>query len=105
MKMNTEIKIGRFTVDNTSPVFIIAEAGVNHNGDIALAKKLVAAAKNAGANAVKFQTFDPESLVTANAPKAEYQKEKTGHDGSQQSMLSQLALSHNDFRSLPTYTN
>jgi sialic acid synthase SpsE len=58
-------------------VFIIAEAGVNHNGDINLAKQLVDVAKQAGANAVKFQTFKTENIVTIDAPKAEYQKQNT----------------------------
>lgn len=56
---------------------IIAEAGVNHNGDIALAKKLIAAAADAGADLIKFQTFTAKNLVSACAPKAEYQKKTT----------------------------
>ena len=55
-------------------VLVIAEAGVNHNGDIDLAKKLVDAAVDAGANLVKFQTFNAEQLATRNAPKANYQR-------------------------------
>jgi N,N'-diacetyllegionaminate synthase len=55
-------------------VFIIAEAGVNHNGSIVIAKKLIDVASNAGADAVKFQTFKAESLATKNAKKAMYQK-------------------------------
>ena len=58
-------------------VLIIAEAGVNHNGDIELAKKLVDAAVNAGADLVKFQTFNAEQLATRNAPKANYQTRTT----------------------------
>ena len=58
-------------------VFIIAEAGVNHNGLLKTAKELVDVAVNAGADAVKFQTFKAESLVSKNAPKAEYQKKNT----------------------------
>ena len=56
-------------------VFIIAEAGVNHNGDINIARKLVDAAVDAGADAVKFQTFKAEELVCKYAKKAEYQKQ------------------------------
>ena len=58
------------------PVFIIAEVGVNHNGKLSLARKLIDAAAKAGADAVKFQTFSPDTLVTKSAEKAEYQKKK-----------------------------
>ena len=67
------ITIGTKTIGKGNPVFIIAEAGVNHNGNLSLAKKLIDAAVEAGADAVKFQTFDPDTLVTKEAAKAEYQ--------------------------------
>ena len=70
-------------------VYIIAEAGVNHNGDINLAYQLVDAAKAAGVDCIKFQTFKSENLVSHTAQKAEYQKVATG-DSSQQDMLKQL---------------
>jgi len=74
-------------------VFIIAEAGVNHNGSIELAKRLIDVASNSGANAVKFQTFKAEKLVSKNAQKAEYQKENMkNNDNSQLSMLKKLEL-------------
>ncbi|MDO8505867.1 MAG: N-acetylneuraminate synthase [bacterium] len=73
-------------------VFIIAEAGVNHNGDIVLAKKLVDAAATAGADAVKFQTFVAEQLVTHTASKAAYQIENMGRGESQFEMLKKLEL-------------
>jgi len=82
--------------------FIIAEAGVNHNGDINIAKKLVDKAKEAGVDAIKFQTFRAENLVTKEAPKAEYQKETTG-DGSQFEMLKKLELSLEDHIILKKY--
>jgi N-acetylneuraminate synthase/N,N'-diacetyllegionaminate synthase len=64
------------------PVFVIAEAGVNHNGDLSLARKLVDASKAAGADAVKFQTFKAENLNTTWAPKANYHVETTGNSQS-----------------------
>lgn len=82
--------------------FIIAEAGVNHNGDIDIAKKLIDAAASAGADAVKFQSFKTENLVTKDAPKAEYQKEATG-SGNQYEMLKKLELSYEDHIILKKY--
>ena len=73
-------------------VFIIAEAGVNHNGDINIAKKLVDEAVLAGADAVKFQTFKAENLVCRNASKAEYQLDTTDKDETQFDMLKKLEL-------------
>ena len=75
-----------------SKVFIIAEAGVNHNGDWELAKRLVDEAVNAGADVVKFQTFKAEKLVCKNAEKADYQKETTDQSESQFEMLKKLEL-------------
>lgn len=71
---------------------IIAEAGVNHNGDIELAKHLIDAAANAGADIVKFQTFNADELASKNAPKASYQMQTTGNVQSQLEMLRQLEL-------------
>lgn len=85
-----------------SQCFIIAEAGVNHNGNINLAKKLVDKACEAGVDAIKFQTFKAENLVTKEAPKAEYQKNTTGN-GSQFEMLKKLELSFEDHISLKNY--
>lgn len=73
-------------------VFIIAEAGVNHNGDINIAKKLVDEAVLAGADAVKFQTFKAENLVCRNASKAKYQLDTTDKDETQFDMLKKLEL-------------
>jgi len=74
-------------------VFIIAEAGVNHNGSIELAKKLINVASKCGADAVKFQTFKAENLATKYAPKANYQKYTTSKSDSQYKMLKKLELS------------
>ena len=72
--------------------FIIAEAGVNHNGDIEIAKKMIDVASAAGADAVKFQTFKAERIVSINAPKAEYQIENTNNTESQYQMLKKLEI-------------
>jgi N,N'-diacetyllegionaminate synthase len=86
-----------------SKVFIIAEAGVNHNGDINLAKKLIDAAKDAGADAVKFQTFKAENIVSKYAEKAQYQKETTDSRESQLDMMKSLEISFKDFEILKNY--
>ena len=83
--------------------FIIAEAGVNHNGSLKLAKKLVDVAVSAGADAVKFQTFKAEAVVSRFAPKAEYQKQTTDANESQLEMIKKLELSYEDFEELFRY--
>lgn len=84
-------------------IFVIAEAGVNHNGDPDVAFKLVDAAVAAGANAVKFQTFKAENLVTRKAAKAKYQKQTTDSAESQFAMLKRLELSHKMHEELICY--
>ena len=84
-------------------VFIIAEAGVNHNGSIDLAKKLIDVASEAGADAVKFQTFKAENLVSKSAKKAKYQVENTGSDESQLEMIKKLELGFDEFEELKKY--
>jgi N-acetylneuraminate synthase/N,N'-diacetyllegionaminate synthase len=86
------IRIGDREVGTGRSVFVIAEAGVNHNGRLDLAERLVDIAADAGADAVKFQTFDPKLLATPAAAKAEYQRETTGEGGSQLEMLQALVL-------------
>lgn len=82
---------------------IIAEAGVNHNGSLKLAKQMIEEAARAGADYIKFQTFKPEKLVSKYAQKADYQKKTTGNNESQLQMLEKLALSYDDFVELKRY--
>jgi N,N'-diacetyllegionaminate synthase len=82
--------------EDMSKTFIIAEAGVNHNGSLEIAKKLIVAAKESGADAVKFQTFKTEKLVTQKARKADYQKKTTAAQESQFDMIKRLELSEKD---------
>lgn len=84
-------------------VFVIAEAGVNHNGSLDLAKKLVDAASDAGADCVKFQTFITKNIATKSAAKADYQKMQTDADESQYDMLNKLELPFDAFVELNTY--
>ena len=84
-------------------VFIIAEAGVNHNGSIDLAYKLIDVAVESGADAVKFQTFKAENITSKNAPKAEYQKQTTDVSESQFDMLKKLELDVETHKELITY--
>jgi len=86
-------------------VFIIAEAGVNHNGSIGLAKKLIDVAVEAGVDAIKFQTFKSENLVSKSATKAEYQKETTDSEESQFDMLKKLELDIDTHKELIEYCN
>ncbi len=84
-------------------VFIIAEAGVNHNGDIGIAKRMIDVAKEAGADAVKFQTFKAEKVISRFAPKAGYQKETTDAAESQLDMVKKYELSEGEFKELYDY--
>jgi N-acetylneuraminate synthase len=88
---------------DTSKVYIIAEAAVNHNGRLDLAYQLIDVAKDAGADAVKFQTFKAENVVSKLADKAEYQKKTTGSNKSQLEMIKKLELSFEDFVKLKKY--
>lgn len=85
--------------------FIIAEAGVNHNGDFNLALQLVNVAVAAGADAVKFQTFKAEKIITADAPKANYQKDSADPDDSQMKMLRKVELDESAHEKLFRYCN
>jgi len=91
------VGIGDRTVGPGHPAFLIAEAGVNHNGDLNLALQLVDAAAAAGVDAVKFQTFDATRVVSPVAPQAEYQRTNTGTQESQLEMVRRLELSPEEF--------
>jgi N-acetylneuraminate synthase/N,N'-diacetyllegionaminate synthase len=97
------IRIGNREVGEGAPCFIIAEAGVNHNGDVRVAERLIDAAAGAGADAVKFQTFSADTLVLPGAEKAGYQKETTAAGETQHGMLSRLELSEADFARLSAH--
>ncbi len=97
------LKISNRLIGEGQPVFIIAEAGVNHNGDLKLAKKLVDNAKKVCANAIKFQTFKAENVVIKNVDMASYQIKNIVQKKSQQVMLKDLELSFKDFIDLKDY--
>ncbi|WP_010097578.1 N-acetylneuraminate synthase [Ornithinibacillus scapharcae] len=84
-------------------VYIIAEAGVNHNGSLEIAKKMVDSAKDCGADCIKFQTFISKNLVSKNARKAEYQQQQTEDIETQLDMLKKLELSFDEFIELSNY--
>ena len=88
------VEIAGRTIGPGLPCFVIAEAGVNHNGDIRRARLMVEAAIEAGVDAIKFQTFKAEQLAAATAPKANYQLQTTGSAESQLEMLKRLELSY-----------
>jgi len=103
--MVAKLEIDGRLIGINQPCFIIAEAGVNHNGDLKLAKRLVDAARKAGADAVKFQTWVTEKLVTQDAHMAEYQTQNLGKRRTQFEMLKELELSYDQFKQIKTYAD
>jgi N,N'-diacetyllegionaminate synthase len=98
--MPEPVRIGSFTIAPGHPCFVIAEAGVNHNGNLDLARRLIDEAARAGANAVKFQMFKADKLVSRSAPKAAYQVRTTGGEESQHEMIRRLELGFEQHRLL-----
>ena len=103
MKFNDNIQINKTIISKDSRVFIIGEAGVNHNGDINIAKKLIDVAVEAGVDAVKFQTFKTENLILKEVEKAKYQKTTTGSNETQFEMLKKLEVTKEENRQLIDY--
>jgi N-acetylneuraminate synthase/N,N'-diacetyllegionaminate synthase len=97
-----KVKIGNRLVGDGEPAFVVAEVGVNHNGNLGLALKLVDTAKEAGADGVKFQTWKTEEIVTEDVAKPKYQKTSAGQ--SQYEMLKKLELSDDVFRQVAEYS-
>lgn len=93
--MGKSFKIGNKTIGPNSPCFIIAEAGINHNGNIEIAKKLIDTAVKAEVDAVKFQTFKTENVILTDIEKAPYQKETTDCDENQTEMIKKLEIDKN----------
>lgn len=100
--MKQIVQISKKIIGQDQPCFIIAEAGVNHNGDVNTAKKLIDCAVKAGADAVKFQTFRADTLVTKDAKKADYQQRCVG-SRTQYEMLKKLELPEKSFHNLAHY--
>lgn len=101
--VNAVVDIAGRKIGPDQPCFVIAEAGVNHNGELDLAKRLVDVAVAAQVDAVKFQTFQPERIATQDAPKASYQEGVVRRGESQVEMLRRLALSDDAHRELMAY--
>ena len=100
--MSAHIKLGDRRISAEDTCYVIAEVGVNHNGNAELAHKMIDAAKDAGADAVKFQTYKTDALITANTKKADYQTGTTG-EGTQDAMLRKLELPQEVFAELATH--
>lgn len=101
--MRKTIRIGTTLVGEKQPCFLIAEAGVNHNGHLSTAKKLVDVAVSAGADAVKFQTFKAEGVVTDDVGIAAYAKKNLKKNLTQRDMIKRYELTYDEFRQLKKY--
>lgn len=103
MKFSQEIRIGEKLISDRERTFIIAEAGVNHNGDMSLAQEMIDVAVESGADAVKFQTFKADHLILKNVQKAPYQKQTTDNSESQYEMLKRLEMGSEETAELMSY--
>jgi N,N'-diacetyllegionaminate synthase len=101
--MGKIISLGLKRIGDTHPCFIIAEAGVNHNGSLQRAKKLVDAAAKSGVDAIKFQTYKAEGVVTSDIGIASYAKKNLGKHLTQLEMIKQYELSYDEFKKLKQY--
>ena len=99
-----EISIQGRIIGKNNPIFLIAEVGVNHNGNVALAKKLIDIAAVAKVDAIKFQTFITEKLLLKSTPKAEYQRENTKNIETFYEMIKKYELSKEEFKNLNEYS-
>ena len=96
-RRTSQIRIGSYLIGEESPIFVIAEIGNNHNGDIVLAKNMVDAAIESGADYVKFQSFKAENIVTKKVQLLKYQRSKIKNN-SQYELLKKLELSEKNFK-------
>lgn len=97
------VSIGTFRIGPDERCFVIVEAGVNHNGQIETAKRLVEAVQEGGADAVKFQTWVTDKVMVPDAPAADYQKENVGRQLTQYEIVNQLELGYGDFTEIKDY--
>ena len=103
LTFNRQLKIENRTISEQEKTFIIAEAGVNHNGNMRLAKEMIDVASESGADAVKFQTFKADKLILKNIEKAPYQKVTTNRCESQYDMLKRLEVTKEQTKDLIDY--
>lgn len=103
LTFNSQFQIGNTTISEQEKTFIIAEAGVNHNGNMSLAKEMIDVASESGADAVKFQTFKAEKLILKNIEKAPYQKVTTNSNETQYDMLKRLEVTKEQTKELMEY--
>ena len=100
VELNQMVKLGKAYVGNNKPVYIIAEAGLNHNGSLEIAKKLILEAKKSGCNAVKFQSFEASSRVSKKVKSVNYSEEADGLQENIHEMFKRLSLNFEQTKEL-----